>query len=93
MTSYKLKRSSRLADEEKNILDIDYFIIEEFKIRNNSKSYGIKVETKNKGQITDTCTVNDLTTNLDEAMYIISKMADNNVSAIAAKDVIEDMVY
>ncbi|HOD92591.1 MAG TPA: DUF6514 family protein [Clostridia bacterium] len=93
MSTYTLKRSSKLIDERKHTLDIKYFLIEEFTIRQPSGTYGIKVDTIDNGQITDTCTVNDITQKKEEALYILEKMADYEVTAISAKDVIEDMVF
>ncbi|MFA5341787.1 MAG: DUF6514 family protein [Clostridia bacterium] len=61
MSTYTLKRRSRVIDEKKHILNIEYFLIEEFTIRNPEKTYGIKVDTKENGQITDSCSVNDVT--------------------------------
>ncbi len=93
MSTYTLKRRSRVIDEKKHILNIEYFLIEEFTIRNPEKTYGIKVDTKENGQITDSCSVNDVTKKEEEALYILEKMADYDVTAITAKDVIEDMIF
>lgn len=93
MSSYKLKRSTSLMDESKHLLNIDYFLIEEFTIKESDKHYGIKVETKSAGKITESCTVHDITDDKNEALYVLRKMADYGVTAIAAKDVIEDMAF
>ncbi len=46
MSTYMLKRSCRLIDERKNKLDVEYFLIEEFSLKEQCKTYGIKVETR-----------------------------------------------
>lgn len=93
MSTYTLKRSCRLIDERKHMLDIEYFLIEEFSIKKPHITYGIKVETSENGKITDTCSVSDVSQKKDEALYILEKMADYEVTAITAKDVIEDIAF
>jgi hypothetical protein len=49
------------------------------------------VETRENGKLTDTCSVSDVSVKQDEALYILEKMADYEVTAVTARDVIEDM--
>ncbi len=91
MSTYTLRRSCRLIDERKNKLDVEYFLIEEFSLKEQCKTYGIKVETRENGKLTDTCSVSDVSVKQDEALYILEKMADYEVTAVTARDVIEDM--
>lgn len=93
-TNCLLKRKASLRTEDKDLLQLEYFLLEEFNIKDQCAQYGIKVTTKNQSLESNLEEVyaNDLTENKKEALYLLDKLADNKVTAVAVTDVLKDII-
>ena len=85
----------RLALENKRIVELKYFLLEEAKFveetKESEKTYGIYVEKRN-GELLEAEIVKDITTEKENAMQITKCLKRNKVTPIHLKDVIVDML-
>lgn len=84
-----------LALENKRIVELKYFLLEQSKINEetgeNTITYGIEVEKWN-GKKLEKDFVNDITTEMEFAISITDSLKKNKIMPVHLKDVIVDML-
>ncbi len=88
------KEELHLTDSR--IVELEYYVTKSnifYEHLNETQSaYGVGVEEKEKGQLTDKEEIQDITSNRDEIEKIIDVLKNNKVLPIHLKDVILDML-
>jgi hypothetical protein len=74
---------------------IKYFIVES-KCKTQGVEgatvYGIVAEAEIDGKIVDKCAIEDVSSNKDEVLRLIEKLARNTVTPVTLADVVEDFI-